>query len=63
MTSPIEIVKVLQQIPPMSTKIRFFVSLADYAFRYGGLTKNQELAYNKAVEELHKEGVWNETAN
>lgn len=45
-----QIVLVIQNIPAESSSMRFLVSLADSAFKYGVLTEKQEIAFNNVVE-------------
>lgn len=62
MTAPRDIVETIQQLPPNHSSIRFLISIAESAFKYGGLTAKQELAYRELVETINR-GDKHETAN
>lgn len=57
MVSATEIVELIQQIPARERHIKFLCSLATNAFKYGSLTERQELAFQKAKNELREAGV------
>lgn len=52
-----QIVLVIQQIPPESGCMKFLVSLADSAFKYGVLTERQEVAFENCLDTLKNKGV------
>lgn len=52
-----QIVLLIQQIPAESSCMRFLVSLADSAFKYGTLTEKQEIAFNNCLNGLKSKGV------
>lgn len=56
MISAIKVVQVIQQLPLDSKALRFLVSLADSAYKYGMLTERQEQAFLNALQELKKRG-------
>lgn len=47
MVSAIEVVEIIQKIPAKDRRVRFLVSLANNAFKYGSLTEPQEHAFYK----------------
>lgn len=52
MVSAIEIVELIQHIPARERYVKFLCSLATNAFKYGSLTERQEVAFQKAKNEL-----------
>jgi len=52
-----QIVLTIQSIPPESACMKFLVSLADSAFKYGVLTDRQEMAFMNCVDALKEKGV------
>lgn len=52
MTSAIEIIETIQKLPAKDRSIKFLVSLANYAFSTGYLTKKQEIAYAQVIERI-----------
>ena len=52
-----QIVFLIQQIPAESSCMRFLVSLADSAFKYGILTEKQQIAFENCVNTLKEKGV------
>lgn len=52
-----EIVLVIQSIPAECTSMRFLISLADAAYKYGGLTQRQETAFLGCIGTLKEMGV------
>lgn len=52
-----QIVLVIQQIPAESWCMKFLVSLATSAFKYGVLTEKQEAAFEDCINTLKEKGV------
>lgn len=57
MVSAREIVLVIQSIPAESSSVRFLISLADSAYKYGALSPKQEIAYVNCINALKEQGV------
>ena len=57
MVSAIEVVEIIQKIPAKDRRVRFLVSLANNAFKYGSLTEPQEHAFLQNPEEIKEMGV------
>jgi len=57
MVSATEIVEIIQQIPSRDNNLKFLVSLANNAFKYGSLTERQEQAYSNVISQLTEKGL------
>lgn len=60
MIAPREIVEAIQRIPSNNSSMRFLVSLADSAFKYGTLTPKQESTFKETIAAIKEKGYWNE---
>lgn len=57
MIAPRQIVEVIQALPPTDANMRFLISLANNAFKYGDLTEKQTMVFQSIVERKREEGV------
>lgn len=57
MIAPKQIVEIIQALPLSDSSIRFLVSLAESAFKYGDLTQKQAEALQRIVDTKREQGV------
>lgn len=57
MIAPRQIVEIIQALPPTDCSMRFLISLADSAFKYGDLTEKQTKALQNIVSIKQQQGV------